>query len=189
LSCAERIVRARIKEVWVGLEDPDPTVDRKGIKYLQDEGVTVHMFDRDLQEVIQEENREFLAQALERAVMVDGEKSKKITLSTLEGAFATSVTDDFSTEALEQYWSIAKIDDELSSASFNRRLVQQGLLKPEDGRFTPTGFGLLLFGKDPRTVMPQASLLATIHYPDGTAFKIHILCSRSTGHRKVRHAR
>ncbi len=31
LSCAERILLARIKEVWVGVEDPDPTVDRKGI--------------------------------------------------------------------------------------------------------------------------------------------------------------
>ncbi|NOY89914.1 MAG: hypothetical protein GXP55_01805 [Deltaproteobacteria bacterium] len=34
LGCAERIVLARIKEVWVGVADPDPTVDRKGIKYL-----------------------------------------------------------------------------------------------------------------------------------------------------------
>src|SRR3990167_4743310 len=66
MSCTERIILSRIKEVWVGLEDPDPTVDRKGIQYLQDEGVTVHMFDRDLQEIIQEENKEFLAQALER---------------------------------------------------------------------------------------------------------------------------
>ena len=32
LGCAERIVLARIKEVWIGIEDPDPTVDRKGIK-------------------------------------------------------------------------------------------------------------------------------------------------------------
>lgn len=41
LSCAERIVNARIKEVWVGIEDPDPLVDRKGIRYLQDHGVNV----------------------------------------------------------------------------------------------------------------------------------------------------
>ena len=168
MSCAERIVLARIKEVWVGLEDPDPTVDRKGIKYLQDEGVTVHMFDRDLQEIIHEENREFLAQALERAAAAKEEKPKKITLSTLEGAFAAGVTEDFSTEALEQYRAIANIEEIVGSASFNRRLVQQGLLKQEDKRFTPTGFGLLLFGKEPRVVMPQAGLLATIHYPDGT---------------------
>jgi ATP-dependent DNA helicase RecG len=167
MSCAERIVLARIKEVWVGIEDPDPTVDRKGIKHLQDEGVTVHMFDRDLQEVIQEENREFFAQALERAAAAKEEQPKKVALSTLEDAFAAATPDDFSTEALEQYRAIAKIEDKVGSASFNRRLVQQGLLKQEDGQFTPTGFGLLLFGKEPRNALPQAGLLATIHYPDG----------------------
>ncbi len=55
LPCAERIVLARIREVWVGVADPDPTVDRKGIKFLQDAGVKVEMFDRDLQEVIRSE--------------------------------------------------------------------------------------------------------------------------------------
>jgi len=167
MSCSERIFLARIKEVWVGIEDPDPKVDRKGITFLQDNGIAVHMFDRDLQEVIQKENRESLAQALERAAAAKEEKPKKVTLSTLEGAFATAVTEDFSTEALEQYRSIAKIEDKVGSASFNRRLVQQGLLKQEDGQFTPTGFGLLLFGKEPRAVMRQAGLLATIHYADG----------------------
>ncbi len=51
---------ARIKEVWAGIQDPDPTVTRKGIGYLIRQGVTVHMFDRDLQEVIKKENKEFL---------------------------------------------------------------------------------------------------------------------------------
>jgi ATP-dependent DNA helicase RecG len=36
------------------------------------------------------------------------------------------------------------------------------------GRLVPTGFGLLLFGREPRIVLPQAGLLGTIHYPDGT---------------------
>src|SRR5579859_3890783 len=81
LGCAERIVLARIKEVWVGIEDPDPTVDRKGIKYLQDAGVTVHMFDRDLQEVIQNENKEFIKQALERAADLE-KTTPEVKLST-----------------------------------------------------------------------------------------------------------
>src|SRR5437660_7205862 len=84
LSCAERIVIARIKQVWVGIEDPDPAVDRKGIKYLQDNGVNVHMFDRDLQETIREENKEFLAQAAERAAAAAEEMPQKVVLSPLE---------------------------------------------------------------------------------------------------------
>lgn len=169
LGCAERIVLARIKEVWIGIEDPDPTVDRKGIKYLQDSGVTVHMFDRDLQEEIQKANKVFIEQALGRAAAArDQGKPKSITLSLLENAFATAETKDFSTEAMKQYRTIAKINDTVGSPAFTRRLIQQGLLKQENGLSTPTGFGLLLFGREPRTVIPQAGLLGTIHFADGT---------------------
>ena len=167
-SCAERIINARIKEIWVGISDPDPTVDRKSIKYLQDSGVVVHMFDRDLQETIREANREFIAQAMKRAAAArEEERPKAVTLSKLEDAFATAAMGDFLTEALGKYRTTAKIEEEIRSAAFTRRLVHQGLLKQEKGQLTPTGFGLLLFGKEPRTVMPQAGLLATIHYPDG----------------------
>jgi ATP-dependent DNA helicase RecG len=158
---------ARIKEVWVGIEDPDPTVDRKGIKYLQDKGITVHMFDRDLQEVIREANKEFIDQALERAAAAEEKKPKAVTLSSLENAVAAAAAVDFSDEALDRYRDIAQIQDPVRSDAFNRRLVQQGLLREENGRITPTGFGLLLFGKEPRTSLPQAGLLGTIQYPDG----------------------
>lgn len=169
LGCAERIVLARIKEVWIGIEDPDPTVDRRGIKYLQNSGVTVHMFDRDLQEEIQETNRMFIEQAMERAAVAHEEKKPKIIrLSPLENPFATADTNDLSVEALEQYRTATKISDKVGSPGFNRRLLQQGLLKGDVDQATPTGFGLLLFGKEPRTVMPQAGLLGTMHFADGT---------------------
>lgn len=169
LGCAERIVLTRIKEVWIGIEDPDPKVDRKGIRYLQDSGVTVHMFDRDLQEVIRSENKAFIEQALERAAVARVQiKRSALTLSPLENAYANSASVDFSAEALKEYRTVAKISNEVGSPEFNRRLVQQGLMKYDGGQWTPTGFGLLLFGKEPRTVMPQAGLLGTIHFPDGT---------------------
>lgn len=167
-GCAERIVIARIKEVWVGIEDPDPTVDRKGIKYLQDNGVTVHMFDRDLQEEIQQANLDFILQALERAEAAREDKKPKImNLSPFENAYVHSKIDDFSAEALARYREIAGIKDEPGTPNFNRRLAQQGLLKFENQTFIPTGFGLLLFGREPRTSLPQAGLLGTIHYADG----------------------
>ena len=167
LSCAERIVNARIKEVWVGIEDPDPTVDRKGIKYLQDHGVTVHMFERELQEEIRAVNHEFIVQALERQV-AEKEAWEHVLLSKLENSVTTADMRDFSTEILERYRSISKFGDNINSKSFQRKLVQQGLMKAEGKRIVPTGFGLLLFGKSPRDLMPQAGLLGTIHWPDGT---------------------
>lgn len=166
LSCAERIALARIKEVWIGIEDPDPVVDRKGIKFLQEHGVTVNMFDRDLQDIIRSENREFIEQALERAEKSE-KKAKEISLSRLEDIIVRAEIMDFSKEALSQYRDIAKITDGIDSESFQRRLLYQGILKEDGDKLTPTGFGLLLFGKEPRLVMPQAGLLATIHYPNG----------------------
>lgn len=167
LSCAERIVNARIKEVWVGIEDPDPTVDRKGIKFLQDHGVTVHMFERDLQEEIHAENKEFIAQALERRAAAE-EATEEVVLSTLENPIVTADLRDFSPEVLGRYRSLAKIEDVVGSEGFQRRLVQQGLLKTDGKKLVSAGFGMLLFGNSPRDVMPQAGLLGTIHWPDGT---------------------
>jgi ATP-dependent DNA helicase RecG len=165
LGCAERIVLARIKEVWVGVEDPDPTVDRKGIRYLEENNIAVHMFDRDLQKRIMEENREFFAQARKRA---EGEKKpKKITLSTFEDAVATANLEDFSKEALEQFRTKAGIKHAIGSDSFSRILLQQGLLQKQDGRLLPNGFGILLFGKNPRNIFRQAGILGTIHYAAG----------------------
>lgn len=169
LSCAERIVLARIKEVWVGVEDPDPTVDRKGIKYLQENGVKVHIFDRDLQEQILDANRDFIAQAVERAAAAREAKEKKpIVLSTLEAALQATEVRDLEQRVLKEYRESAAISDKVGTVEFNRRLVMQGLLQEQNGKLVPTGFGLLLFGREPRVRLPQAGLLGTIHYEDGT---------------------
>jgi len=166
LSCAERIFLARIKEVWVGIQDPDPTVTRKGIGYLIRQGVTVHMFDRDLQEVIEKENQEFLEQATERAAEIE-EEPAKVALSPLENRLPTAELVDFSSDALGMYRQRAKIVDAVGSDAFNRRLLRQGLLKEEGGVLVPTGFGFLLLGREPRTLMRQAGLLGLIRYPNG----------------------
>jgi len=163
-SCAERIVDARIATVWIGIEDPDPTVDRKGIKYLQDHGVEVLMFDRDLQDKIIIANREFLSQAVDRAVEVSNRS--QILLSPLESTSPLYDLKDLSEGALNSYRNSAGVvgDPEI----LHRRLAQQGLLEEQNGVFVPTGFGMLLFGKEPRVTMPQAGVLGTIQYDDGS---------------------
>lgn len=170
LSCAERIVLARIKEAWVGIEDPDPMVDRKGITYLQKNGVKVHIFDRDLQEQIRAANRDFIAQAAERAAAAarEAKEKKPIVLSALEAALHGTEVRDLEQRVLEEYRKSAAINDKVGSAEFNRRLVMQGLMQEPGGKLVPTGFGLLLFGREPRVCVPQAGLLGTIHYEDGT---------------------
>lgn len=167
LGCAERIVLARIKEVYIGITDPDPTVDRKGVQYLLDNLVKVQMFDRDLQEIIHSENKEFIEQARVRAIAVNGIKPTEVVLSSLEKQVVSVDQRDLSPKALAEYKKVLKLSSRQGSNEFNRIMVQQGILLEKAGGAVPSGFGALLFGKNPRTAMPQAGLLATVRYPNG----------------------
>lgn len=165
LGCAERIALTRIKEIWVGIEDPFPTVDRKGLKYLEDRGVKIHMFDRDLQEIILDKNAAFIAYAKEQAGVV--EEEKPFILTELENPVRAATFDDLSQEALEKYITTSRITEQAQSETFRQRLVQQELLSKKDGVYEPTGHGILLFAKEPRRFMPQAGILATVELPNG----------------------
>ena len=154
------------KKVWVGIEDPDPTVDRKGIKFLQDSGITVEMFDRDLQDEIIEANKEFIEQAKERATEAE-RAPKTVKLSRLEDAHDTAEFADLAPNALELYRDRSSIQDAVDSESFARRLSKHGILKKRGDELVPTGIGLVLFGSSPRSMLPQAGLLGTIRYADG----------------------
>lgn len=167
LGCAERIVNARISEVWIGIEDPDPTVAGDGIEHLKKHGIQVHMFDLDLQEEIQKANKEFLDQAIERKVLADQEQEK--TVDVEKSQLEKPVTDaDFHLYdlMLGVYSKMAKLGIEASSEYFRRLMVQQGLFKKVEDRLIATGFGLILFGEYSHA-FPQARMLGTIHYPDG----------------------
>jgi ATP-dependent DNA helicase RecG len=126
------------------------------------------MFDRDLQEVIRAANKDFLRQAVSRAQTAwNAKQLKEQALSPLENALPVSTIKDFSGEALKRYRSQAKIAAKAGTRAFNRHLIEQGLLREEKGRLIPTGFGFLLFGRNPRRILHQAGILATIHYPNG----------------------
>ena len=126
LGCAERIVNARIKKVWVGIEDPDPTVDRKGIMHLQNAGIEVEMFDGDMQEIILKENKEFLNQAKLRKE--ESSKPKRVQLTTLENTVVSANISEFSEEALRHYINQAKLNTQPDSPDFLSLLEQQQLI-------------------------------------------------------------
>ena len=163
-GCARHIISARIKEVYVGIEDDNPTVAGKGIEHLRRSGVTIHMFDRDLQDVILRENKVFFEWARQQ---VEKPEPKPIKLSRYEDPVEAVVLADLSDEALGYYRSRANIPVAVGSEGFTRLLRQQGLLTESSGVVIPTGFGLLLFGKQPRVAMPQAGVLARAELSDG----------------------
>jgi ATP-dependent DNA helicase RecG len=159
LGCAERIVNARIKKVWIGIEDPDPTVDRKGIKYLLDHNIEVDMFDADLQEEIRKSNKIFIEEAEERAKKSSEEK-KETKLTPKENIEEHSDFDDLSINEISRFLSKADIDANISSQKFRKIFSQLGLIEKKDDIYKPTGIGLLLFGNRPQFTYQNALIRA-----------------------------
>ncbi|PLX00997.1 MAG: hypothetical protein C0594_14855 [Marinilabiliales bacterium] len=166
LSCSERIVNARISEVWIGIEDHDPTVNHAGINYLLKHGVKVHQFDRDLQKIIEKENEQFLTEAKKRAVDA---KDKKVEIKSILNKYAEHTDlSSLSQEALESFLKKSGSNLKWNSDEFYNELSQMALLdKDKNGNYLPTGNAILLFGKKPRLKFQQSSVKAKVDYGNG----------------------
>ena len=161
-GCAEHVYGARIKEVWIGVTDPEPTVARQGMAFLQGKGVDVRMFPKDLQDLILDENVEFLDGAHERAEQTRERVAEPMVLSPLDRTTDRLTLASLSSEALGRYKKHLGFD---SDEELHRALLEEDLLVGEE--LKPTGFGELLFGTRPRSRYPQAAVIASVTYPDG----------------------
>ena len=166
LSCSKRIVLARIKKVWIGIEDPDPNVDRYGIKYLQDNGIETEMFDADLQDIIRNENKEFLKGAEKRAKQAKEEK-EILTLSKKEKAEQDADLGDFSESEVFRFIEKAELNVEFNDQEFINKFKKIGLLQEADKVLKPTGIGILLFGSEPQLFHQNSLIRATYQDKDG----------------------
>lgn len=162
VPCCRRTTNARIKKVFVGIEDKDPTVDGKGIKHLENNGVEVKMFDRDLQRVIEEENKAFLKQALKRKK----ESEEEDVRSPIENPIANYDRTKFSIKALQKFISESNLNYNVNEESFLEYLADFGAMEwsQDKNKFIPTGYGILLFGNNPRAKFKNAVLKAHVTY-------------------------
>jgi len=166
IGCARRISNARIRKVYYGCEDPHPKVQGEGIRFLKQMDIEAIPFDRDLQDIIEEENVEFFDQARRKADEIENELV--LQPSPYDKNPVHLALGDLDTEALQHYQKFLFKAEDVDDAEFHRRLFHQGLLViSEDDVYAPTRFAHLLFGKHPRDVLPQAGILATIHHQDG----------------------
>lgn len=167
VSCAERIVNARISDVWFGIEDKNPKVDHGGIDNLVDNHVNVHQFTPEFHDEIEEVNKEFMKWA---NMKNDEEKAKKQKPQDHlnERADATNI-DSISDIALQKFITESKRNFKPKSEKFLQELKEMDLLEYNENTKTyfPTGNAILLFGKSPRYKFPQAAVKAKVHYGDG----------------------
>ena len=162
VPCCRRTTNARIKKVFVGISDPDPTVDGKGVKHLELHGVEVKWFDSEFRQIIREENKAFLEQALERK-----QNSKIEDLrNSIEFAIPTYDSSKFSETALKKFIVESNLDYKPTDQTFFEYLSDFGAMewRSETKQFVPTGYGILLFGENPRTKFKNAVLKAHVQY-------------------------
>lgn len=163
VPCCRRITNARIKKVFIGIEDKDPK--GKGIKHLEKNGVEYKMFDREFQRIIEQENKVFLKQALQRKIEAEEEEDLR---TSIELPVANYDSSKFSEEALQKFIKEANLDFKPTDEPFLEYLADFGAMEwdKEKKMFVPTGFGVLLFGKNPRTKFKNAVLKAHVSYGD-----------------------
>lgn len=157
-GCSQHIANARLSKVYIGIEDPDPTVDRKGIAYLLERGIEVEMYPADLQKEIREVNAEFLKGAIQRA---EADEHEEVLLTNKEAIEPTAHVDDLSEELLLKFIDKAKLNCKIGTDKFYRLMSQYGLLAKDNNVYIPTGLGLLLFGENPQARYPNAMVRAT----------------------------
>lgn len=159
VPCCRRTTNARIKTVYVGIIDPDPTVSTKGIEHLKRHFVEVRMFDRDLQKQIETENKAFLKQALERKRKAETEDYT----TSIEQPIANASFDKLSDEALQKFINEAKLPYKIEQPEFKEYLIDMGVLSLDKttNTFKPNGYGILLFGMEPRLAFKGAALKCT----------------------------
>jgi ATP-dependent DNA helicase RecG len=166
VSCSERIVNARISELWFGIEDRNPKVDG-GIDHMEEHGIIVRQFAPEFHKEIEEANKKFMKWANMKKEEAKTEKEKP--QKYLDKQAAETNMDSLSNIALQKFLKESDNDYESNSDEFLQDLKEMELLEFDEKKNTylPTGNAILLFGKNPRNKFPQAPVKVKVHYGDG----------------------
>lgn len=163
MGCSFHIMDARIAKVFVGHIDPDPTVAREGIRLMEDTKIEVDYFDKKFSQIIAAENKQFFAEARQRA-LDQSHQDIVPSLAPFETELQNFEITDFSEEAQREMIEKMDLKYKLGSDAYNTFLFKLSLIKIREKSRTakPTGLGLLLLGKEPQLHFPQARVKFTI---------------------------
>lgn len=157
IGCCKRIAKARIKKVYVGTGDPFPSVNGKGIKYLVDHGIEVEPYPQELQKEIERLNADFIAYAESRRLEEENKSTKDYKEET-ERVVHTMDMKSLDEKLMARFLKAANVTDNEQEVF----LRNMNLAELDSDVVRPTGLGLLLFGKKPQSVYPNAVIKTTL---------------------------
>lgn len=98
VPCAERLIERKIKEVWIGMVDPNPKITGKGIERLREANIEVVLYPEEYKAVIEELNRDFIR------YQKKGSITASIANQTIE-EFSRKTLDDWYLIVNKIYWN------------------------------------------------------------------------------------
>ena len=136
VSCADRILAARIGKVYIGMPDPNPVIQGKGICHLIDNGVEVEFFFRDLADVVRNENKEFSEYfvkhdaELEIEAGMQSDKPSGFENNIIGSAELT----DFSPDLIKAYLDLKSLDYSVPSEDLWKFFGKRGFVSFDESR-------------------------------------------------------
>lgn len=162
-GCYKRCINARLKMVYIGHFDPDPTVASNGYKLLKKAGIEVGFYDKKHEEIIAKVNEQFFKEAAKRS---EEEKTKEIqsAIDPIENELVEFQLHDLSEEAQRAMIDKMGLSYKLGTNAWKGYLSRMNLIKVDEESQTahPTGLGLLLLGQQPELHFPQARIKFTV---------------------------
>jgi ATP-dependent DNA helicase RecG len=167
-GCSTHIGRARLRKVYIGVEDPNPLIAKGGIAAIRKKGIEVEMFPPELQEIIWKDNAKFKKEKEREALHAKLQKEKP-ALTVLEKGVSGTTIASFSTAAIQRFIEESSAGFKYPSVTFNEWAYEFGFLEKEEksGNFKPTGLGIILFGNAPENSFPQTIFKVEINYGRG----------------------
>jgi len=144
------------KEVYVGTGDPFPSVNGKGVKYLLDHGIEVEFYPKELQKEIELLNADFIAFAENKRKEEEQKVNNDYKMET-ERVVSKANMQALDEKLMNRFLKVANVSDSEKTGF----LIDMELADNDNGTLKPTGLGLLLFGKRPQSLYPNAVVKAT----------------------------
>jgi ATP-dependent DNA helicase RecG len=191
MPCADRVIAARIGRVFIGMPDPNPDIEGRGINKLFNAGVQVEFFDKDLVNIVRKHNQSFIDHYAETDE--DNEELGASFEFSVESDIERHVVDsvaaaDLSQPHIEEYLASRGKRFDYPSNELWEFLERNALVAFDESRdsYQATVAGVLLFAPDPSEylipleALREGILNALVHrsFVEGARTQIKLLDDR-----------
>jgi len=127
-GCATHICKTRISKVYVGMRDPDPKVENKGVELLAKQKIKVIDFPAHLEAKIRESNAQFIKEKELERMQLTKEKVEK-PQTYLQKPVSNSTINQFDENFVRQFLQLAGASFPYPSEEFNLKEFPDSLLR------------------------------------------------------------